>query len=810
MPLPPGLALNPVTGVISGTPTVPGVYNFTLRVRDSQGNVREIPESITVAAYVAPTLTGSIPQFSNRTVAYSGQFTRNDGTAPFVYSISSGTLPTGITINTSTGEISGTPTDTSYTDRSITVRVVDASGSAAQVTQTIRYADVMALSGTLASGVDSVAYSSGFTRAGGHSPYTFAITAGSLPSGLSINSTTGVISGTPAGISSNAITVGVTDAAGVQATRAQTLSVTSGYTPVSISGAIGNGAQNVITASAFTLTPDYSGVVVSGGDAAYSYSWARLSGSTAVAASAPASLATAFGGNVAPGANVSATFRLTVTDGTSSATIDVVITATNTYVVISISGSVTSNSQNVNTLSAFAISPNYAGVSVSGGSGGLTYAWARTAGSTSIGAASPSTLATNFSGTIAPSGFLSSTFRLTVSDAFSSATLDVTISVTNTYAALGLSTPLGTATRTVAYSVTLVASGGTAAFTYALVSGSLPAGLSLASGGAITGTPTDVTAGTRSVTFRVTDGYGATADYPASLPYQLFPALSYSLGNAMRTRGYTSGPTQTGGHGSGTYALISGTLPTGITLNASTGVLSGTPTGTSYGTVALQIRYTDTAGNQITASPSLEYRDNLAMSGAPATPAYNGSAYSSSALSASGGFTPYAWSIVAGALPGGLSIASGTGVISGTPSGVGTFNFTVRVADAAGFVHDVALSIITAANVGVSISPPTFNYIFTNSPASMSPATRTLSSGATTATATATGGSGGYTYSWVRQSGSVDVTANNSTAATTGFTGANVPVSGNKSATFRCTATDSGGRTGFADVVVTIEYDSGL
>ncbi len=58
-----------------------------------------------------------------------------------------------------------------------------------------------------------------------------------------------------------------------------------------------------------------------------------------------------------------------------------------------------------------------------------------------------------------------------------------------------------------------------------------------------------------------------------------------------------------------------------------------------------------------------------------------GSPYSQT-LTASGGTPPYSWSIIAGALPAGLTLASSTGVLSGTPSGPGSFNFTVRVTDA--------------------------------------------------------------------------------------------------------------------------------
>jgi Tfp pilus assembly protein PilX len=78
------------------------------------------------------------------------------------------------------------------------------------------------------------------------------------------------------------------------------------------------------------------------------------------------------------------------------------------------------------------------------------------------------------------------------------------------------------------------------------------------------------------------------------------------------------------------------------------------------------------------------------------------SAYSTT-LAASGGQTPYSWSLSAGTLPAGLALATSTGVISGTPSGTGTSSFTVRVTDANGQTATQALS-ITINPVGGSVS----------------------------------------------------------------------------------------------------------
>ncbi len=81
--------------------------------------------------------------------------------------------------------------------------------------------------------------------------------------------------------------------------------------------------------------------------------------------------------------------------------------------------------------------------------------------------------------------------------------------------------------------------------------------------------------------------------------------------------------------------------------------------------------------------------------------------YGTQQLAATGGTTPYAWSLSAGALPTGLSLAPSTGIISGTPSAAGTTNFTARVTDAASQTATQALAITIATNSVPNITTTT-------------------------------------------------------------------------------------------------------
>ena len=128
----------------------------------------------------------------------------------------------------------------------------------------------------------------------------------------------------------------------------------------------------------------------------------------------------------------------------------------------------------------------------------------------------------------------------------------------------------------------LAASGGTGADTWQLTSGTLPAGLSLnASTGLISGTPsTPVTA--TPLTFKVTDSGSPVQTATASLTLTIAPATltitTASLSTGVVNVSYSQTLAATGGTGAYTWQLTSGTLPAGLSLNASTGLISGTPT----------------------------------------------------------------------------------------------------------------------------------------------------------------------------------------------------------------------------------------
>jgi hypothetical protein len=148
--------------------------------------------------------------------AYSVTLTAAGGTAPYTWALVSGTLPAGLSLNGAV--ISGTPTAVSSV--SLTFQVTDSATPSHNVVQKALSLTINAASGLTAlwtdplpNGYVGVPYSFTLAAAGGVPPYTFAVQTGTLPGGLGLNASTGVISGTPTTISMEAVTFTVTDSA---------------------------------------------------------------------------------------------------------------------------------------------------------------------------------------------------------------------------------------------------------------------------------------------------------------------------------------------------------------------------------------------------------------------------------------------------------------------------------------------------------------------------------------------------------------------------------------------------------------------
>jgi hypothetical protein len=215
----------------------------------------------------------------------------------------------------------------------------------------------------------------------------------------------------------------------------------------------------------------------------------------------------------------------------------------------------------------------------------------------------------------------------------------------------------------------------------------------LSSDGTLSGTPTADGQFTLNVT--VTDATGAKAT--RSLSITIIPAAlgitTVSLPNGAVNAAYSAAITATGGVKPYTFTI--GGLPDGVTAGAD-GSISGTPKSAGPFTITATVK--DATGKTINQSFNITIAVTLALT-ASANNGTVGAAYSGSAA-ASGGVPPYTYS--ASGLPAGLSIAAGTGAISGTPTAPGTASVTVTVKDNAGTTATRSLQVI----IGLPAAPP--------------------------------------------------------------------------------------------------------
>jgi hypothetical protein len=222
--LPAGLTIVDSTGVISGTPTAVGAETFTLEVEDGDLVTATRQFSIDVPAGTITITSKSIPS-AEVDVLYSETLAVIGGDGTYTWSITSGSLPTGLSL-AANGDITGTPTvlETQF----ITVKVADASGQIASKDFSVSVNLALAVTTlSLPNGSVGAAYGDiPVEVVGGDGDYTWTVTGGALPAGLSLDDETGEISGTPTlAVVDLAVTIEVEDGNGVKDDQDLTITI---------------------------------------------------------------------------------------------------------------------------------------------------------------------------------------------------------------------------------------------------------------------------------------------------------------------------------------------------------------------------------------------------------------------------------------------------------------------------------------------------------------------------------------------------------------------------------------------------------
>ena len=575
--LPAGLALDPVSGAISGTPTdAAGTYSFTAKVTDSASHTASQALQIVLTEALQIT-TASLPN-GQTGQPYSQSVTAAGGSPPYAWSVSAGALPPGLSLTqgSPTATLSGTPTTGgSY---SFTLRAVDGGNPARSATQSysLNVSSSLGLTTTtLRDGTRGATYSDSLAASGGTAPYNFAIASGSLPAGLSLDQASGAIAGTPTDAAGTySFTAKVTDAAAQTATRALQIVLAE---PLQITTATLPGGQ---TGAAYSQTATASG-------GAGSYSWSVSAGAL------PPGVTLASG---TPSATVSGT---PTTAGTYSFTLraadsgNPVRTATQVYSVTVTQLSITTT----------ALGDATRGVAYSAGlvaSGGTTpYGFSVSSGSLPAGLSLAASGAITGTPTAAAGTY---SFTARVADGASqTATRALSIRLDEPLTVVTTSLPAGEIGRS--YSQNVTAGGGRTPYTWSVSSGSLPPGVSFSQPTAaarLAGTPTS--AGTYTFTLRVVDSGSPTRSASQTFTITVAQALSITTSTLPAGKvgtAYAATVTVSGGVSPYQWALQNGGFPTGLGFDSSTVTLAtvritGTPTAT--GNYSFTLRVADALG----------------------------------------------------------------------------------------------------------------------------------------------------------------------------------------------------------------------
>jgi hypothetical protein len=748
--LPAGIIIDGTTGVLSGTPTgVSPDGTYTVTATNVSGLITTtISFSVRDAAPAGLTYAGS-PAFYTILVGAAPLTPSSTGGNILAYAISP-ELPPGLSFNTATGVIFGTPTALSP-QISYTVTATNNTGAS---TGTVLIAVNDLAPGSLSYPASSLVLTRGVaastlspTVSGGGAVTGFTVTP-ALPAGLSLDAATGVFSGTPTVVSAQASYLFSANNSGGSATAAIVITVKD-TAPAGLFYPNGENSYVFVKGQAST-----TGLPTSTGGAIVSYT---------VSPALPPGLSI----NAATG-EISGTPTAVVAG--ASYTVTGLNTGGSTTVGVSITVRDVAPSALVYPNSALTFTVNQAiAPQTPSNAGGAVVSY-------SVSPALPAGLVLD-SGTGVLSGrptaiTASAAYTVTAVNTGGSTTATLTIAVNDaaptalTYATSPLVTTVG-----VLITPDAPSSAGGAVISYS-VAPALPAGLALDAGtGIISGTPTAIADKADYVVTATNSGGNATvtlsitvnAPAPTNLTYSQNPA-TYSLNTAI-----TPNTPSSAGGAVVSYA-VAPALPAGLALDTTTGIISGTPTATAA--TADYVVTATNSGGSTTATLSITVNiaapSNLTYSQNPAGYAINVAITPNTPTSTGGAVASYA---VAPALPAGLALDTTTGIISGTP--------TTSTAQATYVVTATNVTGSTTANLVLAVgAPPTF---------SVQPANTTAQVGGTatfTATADAAEGNGPVTYQWL-ENGAV-ITGATSASYTTPAT-----VAADDGSLFSVTATDA-------------------
>ncbi|NSM25556.1 tandem-95 repeat protein [Shewanella sp. ZOR0012] len=576
---------SPITimGLTNGTS-----YSFTVAAINSAGTSSASSASNAVKPNGAPVISSTALTSATQDAAYSYTLVATDSDVGDSVTLSAVTLPSWLSFNAATGVLSGTPTNANVGSHAVVLRATDVDGLTAEQSFSIVVAnvnDAPTISSTaLTSATQDAAYSYTLVASDSDVGDSVTLSAVTLPSWQSFNAATGVLSGTPtnANVGSHAVVLRATDVDGLTIDQSFTIVVANvNDAPTISSTALTSATQNA--AYSYTLVATDSDVGDSVTLSAVTLpSWLSFNAATGVLSGTPANA------NVGSHAVV---LRATDVDGlTAEQSFSIVVANVNDAPTIT-SSAQTSATQDAAYSYTLVATDSDVGDSVTLSAVTLP-SWLSFNAATGVLSGTP---------TNANVGSHAVVLRATDGDGL---TIDqsFTIVVANVNDAPTISsTALTSATQDAAYSYTLVATDSDVGDSVTLSAVTLPSWLSFnPATGVLSGTPTNANVGSHAVVLRATDVDGLTADQSFSIVVANVndaPTITSSAQtSATQDAAYSYTLVATDSDVGDSVTLSAVTLPSWLSFNAATGVLSGTPTNTNVGSHAVVLRATDVDG----------------------------------------------------------------------------------------------------------------------------------------------------------------------------------------------------------------------
>jgi hypothetical protein len=209
-------------------PAAPGAYNFQWQMyEEGAGFFGQMSDnaSVNVIQLTSPVINEPPALGAMKGAPFKHQFTALGGEPPYTWAVAGGALPAGVSLNTNLGVVAGVAAETG--NFSFTLRVVDSQSRAGQKAVTIAVAPALLRITTtsLPNVMRGAAFGHKLAATGGTEPYSWSLGGGALPAGLGIDTSTGMISGTPAASGTFIFAVDVVDAASRAATKSLALTV---------------------------------------------------------------------------------------------------------------------------------------------------------------------------------------------------------------------------------------------------------------------------------------------------------------------------------------------------------------------------------------------------------------------------------------------------------------------------------------------------------------------------------------------------------------------------------------------------------